>query len=254
MSNFIFDTHAHYDDSDFDKDRSTILIDLQKAGVCNIINVGTNVKSSESSLELAEIYDFVFAAVGIYPQYAEDTTDKDLDVIVNLAKHRKVLAIGEVGLDYYHNDYPHKILQVELFEKQIRLALNINKPIIIHSREAHHDTMVLLDKYRPKGVVHCFSGDMKIAEKMLNVGMYLGIGGAITFKNNQVLRNVVKNIPLDRILLETDAPYMAPEPYRGKRNDSSMIKFVAQKIAELKNITSEQVLKQTKSNAEKLFF
>lgn len=247
----IFDTHAHYDDNAFESDRDSLLASLAKQGVCGILNAGTNMTSSKKAIELSQKYPYIYSAVGIHP---ECISDKDINFsdLENLSKNKKVVAIGEIGLDYHYNS-DNKALQIDYFEKQILMANKLSLPILVHDREAHNDTLNLLRKHKPKGVVHCFSGSLEMAEEILKLGMFIGVGGVVTFKNAKKLVEVVENIPLESILLETDAPYMAPVPNRGKRCDSSYIKFTAQKVAEIKNKSYEEILSQTKFNAIRLF-
>lgn len=250
--NNIFDSHAHYDDEAFDKDREVILDGLQDKGVCNVINVGANIESSKKSVELSLKYPFIFAAVGVHPTDLENLPENYLDIISNLLKNEKTVAIGEIGLDY-HYDSSTRDRQKKIFEEQLKFAVEHNVPVIVHDREAHMDTMNLLKKYKPRGVVHCFSGSFEMASEVIKLGMYIGLGGAVTFKNakNPVL--VAEKMPIDRILLETDAPYMTPVPYRGKRCDSSLIEYTAEKIAEIRNIGVDELLEKTKQNAIDLF-
>lgn len=247
----IFDSHAHYDDSRFDDCRDELLSALSNHGVGGIVNCGCDIKSSETALSIAEKYEFVYAAVGFHPGNLENGID--LNKIEKLAQHKKCVAIGEIGLDYYWTQ-DNKPLQKEAFENQIKLSKKLDLPIIVHDREAHKDTLDILRKYQPKGVVHSFSGSVEMAEEILNLGMYIGIGGVITFKNAKKLPEVVKMLPNDRILLETDAPYLTPVPYRSKTNHSAMIYFTAQKIAEIRETTTEHILNLCFKNAKNLFF
>lgn len=245
----IFDTHAHYDDNRFDANLDTLMSQMNERGVDKIINCGCDKKTSLKSLEFAEKYPFVLAAVGIHPSNMGDTTLSDIE---NLAKHKKCVAIGEIGLDYYWvND--NKNEQKETFISQIELAKKFDLPIIVHDRDAHEDTLEILKEHKPKGVVHSFSGSVEMAKEILNLGMYLGIGGVITFKNAKKLPEVVKMLPLERLLLETDAPYLAPVPFRGKTNHSQMIYLIAAKIAEIKNMTTQKILEISYNNAQNLF-
>ncbi len=248
----IFDTHAHYDDEAFEEDRDTLLKSLFEQGVCNIINVGTDIASSKNSVELAKKYEQIFAGIGVHPHCIENLSDDYLEKLKNLSKESKVVAIGEIGLDY-HYDNPQRDRQKEIFEAQLILSKALDLPVIIHSRDAAEDTLNILKKHRPKGVIHCFSGSVETAREILKLGLYIGIGGVVTFKNAKNQVNVVREMPLDKLLSETDAPYMAPTPFRAKRCDSSMIKYTAAKIAELRDITAEEVLKKTRCNAEELF-
>lgn len=248
----IFDSHAHYDDSAFDEDRDKLLQSLPGLGVCGVVNVGTNLYTSVKAVEIAKKYSYIYAAVGIHPEEISNFRESDVLELESLTKNDKVVAIGEIGLDYHYSK-ENKNLQIEVFEEQVKLAQRLELPIIVHDREAHQDTMEILKKYRPRGVVHCFSGSSEMASEVLRLGMYIGIGGVVTFKNAQKLVNVVDNIGVDNVLLETDAPYLAPVPFRGKRCDSSYIKFVAEKISEIKGIDYGKVLEVTKVNALKLF-
>lgn len=252
MYNNIFDTHAHYDDSRFDEDRDELISGLLEKGVSHIINCGCDLKSSISTVALAEKYSFIYAAVGVHAHEAEDATESDLKKIKELYKNKKVVAVGEIGLDY-HYDFSPRERQKEIFEEQIILANELDLPIIVHDREAHEDTMNLLKKYKPKGVVHCFSGSAEMAKEIVKLGMYIGIGGAVTFKNAKKPVEVVEYLPLDRLLLETDAPYMTPVPYRGQRCDSSHIAYTAEKISEIKGIDVQELIDICNENAKKLF-
>ena len=248
----IFDSHAHYNDEQFDIDRDSLLASLPEAGIVGIINCGTDVKSSYDSIEMAEKYPFVYAACGYHPEAAAEANDENLKEIEKMLGHDKCVAVGEIGLDY-HYDFVPKNIQLEIFEKQLDMAVRNNTPVIVHDREAHADTLGLLKKYRPEGVLHCFSGSVETAKEILNLGMYIGLGGAVTFKNAVKPVEVAGIVPLDRLLLETDCPYMAPVPKRGKRNKSDYIEYVAEKIAEIRNISSEELLSITAENTKKLF-
>ena len=252
MYNNIFDSHAHYTDKAFNEDREIMLGSLKESGVCGIINCGADIESSVSSVDLASKYDYIYAACGIHPEEADKIPENYIDILRDLAKNEKCVAIGEIGLDYYWRQ-DTKDLQKDLFEKQILLAKELELPIIVHDREAHGDTMEILKKHRPKGVLHCFSGSPETAAEVLKLGMYIGLGGALTFKNARRAVEVAQMLPLDRLLLETDCPYMAPVPMRGKRNNSSYISFVAQKVAEIKGIDPQTVLDVAMENTRKLF-
>lgn len=248
----IFDTHAHYDDEKFNEDRDLLLSSLPSKGIDLIINCGCDVKTSESAVSLTKKYSFIYAAVGIHPHEAEDAGEDALSVIRKLSENSKVVAIGEIGLDY-HYDFSPRDVQKEYFEKQIILAKELDLPIIVHDREAHADTLELLKKYEPKGVVHCFSGSAESAQEILKIGMYIGFGGAVTFKNAKKPLEVVEMLPLDRLLLETDCPYMAPVPYRGTRNDSSLIPYSAVKIGEVKGVNPQRIIDIANENGRRLF-
>lgn len=248
----IFDSHAHYDDSAFDGDRYQLLDRLFGDNVCGIINVGCSLKSCESSLALAERYDGVYAAVGIHPEDADKLPDDYLSRIKAFAAHDKAVAIGEIGLDYYYEGYDRQA-QLRVFEEQLNLAGELDLPVIIHSREACADTMELLEKYRPKGVMHCFSGSAETAESIVKLGMYVGFTGVLTFKNAKKAVAACAAVPKDRLLLETDCPYMAPTPYRGERCDSGMIMQTAAKMAEIKGTSCDEMLKICADNTKRLF-
>ena len=255
MNNEIFDTHSHYNDEAFDTDREEVLKSLPSQNIFAVIDNGGNLESSQKALELSKKYSYIYAAVGFHPEYLNDER-VDLNFLVSqleiLLNNEKVVAIGEIGLDYHFNS-DNKIVQKNVFEEQIKVALEHNLPVIVHDRDAHGDTLEILKKYKPRGVVHCFSGSVEMAREILKIGMSLGIGGVVTFKNAKNIVEVVKNIPMSSIVLETDAPYLAPTPFRGKRCISPYIEYTAQKIAEIKNISFKDVLEITKNNAIQLF-
>ena len=236
----IFDSHAHYDDERFSEIENELFSAMSTHGVGGILTCGCDGESSKKALLLAEKYDFVFAAAGIHPCNVDDGTP--ISEIEKLCGHKKCVAIGEIGLDYYWRD-DNKPLQHEIFAAQLELSNKLGLPVSVHDREAHADTLEFLKKYKPSGVVHSFSGSVEMAEEILKLGMYIGVGGVITFKNARKLPDVVKMLPEDRILLETDAPYLAPVPYRSKPNNSAMIYLTAQKIAEIRETTTEHIIK-----------
>ena len=248
----IFDSHAHYDDSAFDSDRYQLLDGLFADGVCGIINVGCSLKSCESSLALAEKYDNIYAAVGIHPEDAAKLPEDYLIRLEKFAAHEKAVAIGEIGLDYYYEGYDREA-QLRVFEEQLQLAKKLSMPVIIHSRDACADTMELLKKYRPKGVMHCFSGSAETAMEIVGLGMYVGFTGVLTFKNAKKAVAACAAVPADRLLLETDCPYMAPTPHRGERCHSGMIRLTAEKMAEIKGVTCDEMLKICRENTMRLF-
>ncbi|MEA5010672.1 MAG: TatD family hydrolase [Angelakisella sp.] len=248
----IFDSHAHYDDEAFDADRDEILERIRQSGVERLMNIGASLESSQSSIDLARRYDWIWAAVGIHPHDAAQLPDNWLEQLRTMADNPRVKAIGEIGYDYYY-DGDYKQQQREVFEAQLQLANELTLPVIIHDRDAHQDTFGLLAKYRPKGVVHCYSGSAEMAKEILKLGMYIGFTGVVTFKNARRALEAVEVIPLNRLLVETDCPYMAPVPFRGKRCDSSMLPLTIAKLAEIKGVTPEQMAKQTALNAEQLF-
>jgi len=250
--NNIFDSHAHYDSEAFDADRKELLSALPTQGVCGIVNCGSDMASSLKSLELADEFDYVYAACGVHPHEAEGCKQGYISVLEKLCKEKKCVAVGEIGLDY-HYDFSPRDIQQRVFEEQLALAKELDMPVIIHDREAHEDTFNLLKKYSPKGVVHCFSGSAETAKEIVKLGMYIGLGGAVTFKNARKPREVAEVVPADRLLIETDCPYMTPVPFRGKRCDSSFIPYTAEVIAEVRGVTPQEILDLTRANANKLF-
>lgn len=245
----IFDTHAHYDDPRFEDCIDQLFDKLFSSGICGIVTCGCDKASSERALKLASAHKGVFAAVGIHPENIESGTS--IDDIRRLAGNEKCVAIGETGLDYHYGS--PKEPQIKLFEEQLCLSKELDLPIIVHDRDAHADTLALLKKHRPKGVVHCFSGSVEMAEEILRLGMYIGVGGVATFKNARKLPEVIKTIPEDKLLLETDAPYLAPEPYRGKLCHSGFIALTAERVAEIRGTSRDTLLKACCKNAVKLF-
>lgn len=248
----IFDTHAHYDDARFDEDRDALLQSLPEKGVVRVINCGVDLATSKTTLALAHKYDFVYAAVGFHPEDCGDATDTDFAALLPFYSDPKVVAVGEIGLDYYWDTVP-KEQQKAVFERQLILANELNKPVIVHDREAHADTLALLKRHRPKGVLHCFSGSVESMEEAVKLGLYIGLGGAVTFKNAKKPLAVAAAAPADRLLLETDCPYMAPVPFRGKRNESSLIAYVAEVIASVRGVEVQQLIDQCRENANRLF-
>lgn len=248
----IFDTHAHYNDESFDTDRDSILSHLPEKGVSHIINCGTTVGTSEDCMHIAEKYPFAYFTAGIHPEDCTDVPVSDIEKLKAFFKHEKCVAVGEIGLDYHYGaDTREK--QLVFFEAQLRIASEYGLPVIIHDREAHADTLELIKKYRPTGVMHCFSGSAETAREAVKLGMYIGFGGAVTFKNARKPLEVVSSIPEDRILLETDCPYMAPVPFRGKRNDSSLIPYAAEVIAAARGTTAQHIIDTANFNARRLF-
>ena len=251
----IFDTHAHYDDDAFDDDRDALLAGMQEAGVEYIVNIGASMASSERSLELAKKYPFVYAAVGVHPDEVGELNEEKLLQLQEWSKHEKVKAIGEIGLDYYWDKEKHD-LQKHWFMCQMELAHERKLPMIVHSREAAKDTLDMVIAAKPlelSGVIHCYSYSVEQAREYLNMGYYLGIGGVLTFKNAKKLKEVVEYVPLSQIVLETDCPYLAPVPFRGKRNDSSKLGYVAEELAAIKQMSVEDVIRITNENGKKLY-
>lgn len=254
MTKMIFDTHAHYDDGQFEEDRNEILASMPELGVGTIVNVSATYESCERVIALAQKYPHVYAAVGIHPDEVGVLDDEKFAAMKKLFQKEKVVAVGEIGLDYYWDNEPHEV-QKEWFIRQLELAKELELPVLIHSREAAADTMYIMKTYAQglSGVIHCYSYSKEMAEEYVKMGFYIGVGGVVTFKNAKKLKDVVEAIPLEKIVLETDCPYMAPEPYRGKRNQSSYLQYVAEKIAELKGISVEEVIAVTEANARKMY-
>lgn len=250
----IFDSHAHYDDSQFDGDREELLGQvLPEKGVSGVINMAADLASCQTTWELTQRYDYVYGAAGIHPEEARDLPHDWLEQVRAWLGRPKMVAVGEIGLDYHWLDACPKDRQQEVFGLQLELAKELSLPVVVHDREAHADTLAFLQRYRPAGVVHCFSGSWETAREILDLGMYIGLGGVVTFKNARHPVEVAKNIPLDRLLLETDCPYMAPVPFRGKRNDSSLIAYVAERIGEVRGQPAEEILQAAEANARRLF-
>lgn len=252
----LFDTHAHYYDARFDEDRDEILSSLKENGVEYVLNAGCSLESTQKCIDLSEKYDFSYAAAGFHPNYTAKLTNDDFDRIKAFANHKKVKAIGEIGLDF-HYDYSPKDAQREAFARQIDIAQELEMPFIVHDREA---TGACIDVLRAEckkggsiGVMHCFGESVETAKILLDLGFYMGFGGTLTFKNNVRAVEAAKYIPIERIVLETDCPYLAPTPYRGKRNSSLYLHLVAEKLAEIKGISVDEVARITTENAKKLF-
>lgn len=247
------DTHAHYDSSKFDSDRDAVLASLPANGVDIIIDPGCDYPSSLAAIALAEKYEHVYAAVGWQPEEWESWDMYSLARVRELAAHPRCVAIGEIGLDYYW-DKEHKELMYEMFVEQLELALELNKPVIIHDRDAHADCLGIVKRYPGlRGVFHCYSGSREMAEELLKLGWYLGFDGPITYKNARRALEVLEVTPLERILLETDSPYLPPVPYRGERNDSTKLVKIAEKVAEIKGLPLAEVAAATSENAHRLF-
>lgn len=250
--NNIFDSHAHYTQPAFDGDRHELLSTLPSKGVSGVMLAATDPEDSFSSLALAERYDYIYSSAGVHPGSIFSVESNWIDKIVEISLNPKVKAIGEIGLDYYY-DNTDKELQKKFFEAQLILASDLNMPVIIHLRDAFEDTLNLLKKYRPFGVVHCFSGSAEIASEIISLGMYIGFTGVLTFKNAKKPLLALEKVPIDKLLLETDCPYMAPEPLRGKRSDSSMIIYTAEAAARVKKVNTQKILNETYKNACKLY-
>lgn len=252
----IFESHAHYDDDAFNEDRGSLLETMKDNNVGCIINVAANLDSVKTTMELADRYDFIYGAVGVHPSDTEELNDENMEWMRQQAKKDKCVAIGEIGLDYHYPD-PERSIQRKWFERQLILAREINKPVIIHSREAAADTMDILRSSvaaNIRGVMHCYSYSVETAKELLKMGFYFGVGGVVTFSNAKKLVEAVEYIPMDKILLETDCPYLAPTPHRGERNSSLFLPLVAQRIADIKKISYDEVVEITEKNARRLFF
>lgn len=250
----IFDTHAHYDAEQFDEDREAVLSSLPASNVGLVVNPGCDLPSSRKAVELAEQYDFLYAAVGIHPEECAGYTDGDLETLEQLARHPKVVAIGEIGLDYYWEENPPREFQQRVFRRQLELAQKLDLPVIIHDREAHGDSLAMVLEYpEVRGVFHCFSGSPEMAQELLKRGWYLGFDGPITFKNARRAPEVAAITPLDRMVIETDSPYLTPVPYRGKRNDSRYLPYVIEKLAEWKQVSPAEMERMTYENGLRLY-
>ncbi|MBE6948636.1 MAG: TatD family deoxyribonuclease [Ruminococcaceae bacterium] len=248
-----FDTHAHYDDEQFDLDRDEVLASMPESGVSLIVCPASNLKSCRMVLDMAGKYPYVYAAVGVHPHDAKEMDDSSIDLIRDMAKNKKVVAIGEIGLDYHYNLSPRDI-QKKRFYQQLELARELDLPVIIHEREACQDCMEIITQFKDlKGVVHCYSGSWETAVQILNMGWYISFTGAVTFKNAKKAPEVVSKMPLDRLMLETDSPYMAPVPLRGRRNDSRNLPYIAETIARLRGMTPREVAAITMENGKKFF-
>lgn len=248
----IFDTHAHYDDEAFDDDRESLILSLKDRGVVGIVSCGCDIASTVANQSLSHSFDDFYFAAGFHPENLEDFSVEDLEKLEPFFADEKCVAVGEIGLDYHWMNST-KEKQREFFVAQIELAKAKGLPVIVHDREAHGDTLDILKATKPSGVLHCFSGSVEMAREVIKLGMFLGFNGVATFKNARKIPEVIKEIPLDRIVLETDCPYLAPEPHRGKRNDSSFIPFIAQRIGEILGISAQEVLDVTNKNARALY-
>ena len=252
----IFESHAHYDDEAFDEDREELLGKMQQQGIEYIINIGANIDSSKKTVELTEKYPFLYGAVGVHPSDTAELDEQKIGWLKLQCERPKIVAVGEIGLDYYW-DEPERPVQRKWFCRQLDLAREVKLPVVIHSRDAAKDTLTIMKDMHAEeigGVVHCFSYSKEMAEEYLKLGFYIGVGGVVTFNNAKKLKEAVEFLPMDKILLETDSPYLTPVPNRGKRNSSLNLPYIARQIAELKGISYEQVVEITNRNARKLFF
>lgn len=248
----IFDTHSHYDDESFNADRFELLDSLFENNIAGIIHAATDIKSSEFGIGMAKRYPKFYTAVGFHPEYADRVPADVIAQLESLAKNDKVVAIGEIGLDYHYEGY-NREAQIKLFREQVALANKLDLPVIVHSRDAMEDTLSILREFRPKGVMHCYSGSWESAKELLDMGFCISFTGVLTFKNSKKACKVMQQLPLDRFMLETDCPYMSPEPCRGQRCDSSLIRYTAQKAAEIKGISVDELLGATMENVRRVF-
>ena len=253
----LFDSHAHYDDAKFDDDRDALLSSLNERGVGYLVDVGCSFRSIPQAMDLAEKYDFIYFSAGFHPcdtQAAEDNGENEtLDYLRSVLSHEKCVAIGEIGLDYYWDDVARDI-QKKWFRLQLDLARETGKPVIIHDRDAHGDTMEILREYKDvSGILHSFSGSPEMACELIKNGWYISFSGVLTFKNAARLPEVAKMVPVDRMLIETDCPYLAPHPMRGTRNDSTLMRYTAEKLAEIKGLSYDEVVKITEQNAFRVY-
>ncbi len=245
----MFDSHAHYDDRAYDEDRDEVMKKIKEAGVTRVLNCAASIESCYTTIELTKKHDFFYGAVGVHPEFSHEV---DINLIGDLTKNEKIVVIGEIGLDYYW-DYDRD-KQMKAFKEQLDLARQIDMPVVVHNREAHEDTLRVLKEFKGlRGVLHCYSGSLELGKEFIKLGYSLGFTGVVTFKNAKKAVEVVQDIPLEYILVETDCPYMAPHPHRGERNDSSLLPFIIQKIAEIKNISFEEARDKTYKNAAELF-
>lgn len=250
----LFDTHAHFDDEQFDADRDEVLKSLKSYGVGNIVNIGSSMKTSRTSVALAEKYDFVYAAVGVHPSETGELCETDIDELKRLAANPKVRAIGEIGLDYHYPDDVEPSIQKKWFVRQLELAKELNMPVVIHARESKGECLEILKEHKiSNGVVHCFSGSAETAREILKLGMMISFTGVLTFKNAKKAIAACAAVPLDRLMIETDCPYMSPEPHRGRRNFSGYVEFVARKMAEIKGVSYDELVDITERNAKRFY-
>ena len=251
----IFESHAHYDDDAFDEDREQLLSSLQENGIEYVINVGASLRSTASTIELTKRYPFIYGAAGVHPSETAELNEENFKWLAQQCRHPKIVAVGEIGLDYYWEEPDHEIQKI-WFERQLELAREVKKPVIIHSREAAKDTYDIMCAHKANelgGVVHCYSYSAEMALDFVKMGFSIGIGGVVTFKNGKKMKEVVETVPIEKILIETDSPYLAPEPNRGKRNSSLNLSYIANEIAAIKDMSYEEVVAITNRNARELF-
>lgn len=251
----IFESHAHYEDERFNEDRKELLDSFQEKGVGYVVNVASSLETIDKTIALTKNYDFIYGTVGVHPEECAELQESHIERFKELCKLPKIVAVGEIGLDYYWNE-PEPEIQKMWFKRQLELAREVNLPVIIHSRDAAKDTLDIMKEHRAEeigGVIHCFSYSVEMAREFIKMGFYIGVGGVVTFKNSKKLKEVVEEMPLECILLETDCPYMAPVPHRGERNNSLNLVYVAEEIARIKNISYDEVVSVTCENAKKMY-
>jgi TatD DNase family protein len=251
----LFETHAHLNAAEFDEDREEVIARARENGVSTIVNIGFNAETIPTCLKLAESHDFIYAVIGWHPQDAKDMTEEHLEWIEELSRHPKVVGLGEMGLDYYWDTSPRDV-QAEVFRKQIRLARKLDMPIVIHNRDAHQDVISILKEEKAAevgGIMHCFSGSWETAKLALDMNFYISFGGPLTFKNAKQPKEVAAKVPLDRLLIETDCPYLTPHPFRGKRNESGYVRYVCEEMANIHGLSYEEMAQITSDNARRLF-
>ena len=250
----LFDTHAHYDAEQFDADRDEVLGALPGAGIALAVNPGCDLPSSRTAVALAERYDFLYAAVGYHPENCAPYRPEDLEALRELAEHPKVVAIGEIGLDYYWEENPPREFQQQVFRDQLALAAELELPVIVHDREAHADSLAMIREFpQVRGVFHCFSGSAEMAEELVKLGWMVSFTGVLTYKNARKAVEAARAVPLERVMIETDSPYMAPVPHRGKRNDSRYVRLICERLAEIKGVSFAECARVTRENGKRFF-
>jgi len=253
-NNFI-DSHAHLDDERFDDDREELINSLQENGIEAVLNPGADLKTSRAAVALANKYPFIYAAVGCHPHDSKFMNDDTMNIFRELAKNKKVLGIGEIGLDYYYDNSDRETQKI-WFREQIRLAKELDLPYIVHDRDAHEDIIRIMKEEHhtgTRGILHCYSGSVEMTREFMKLGFYISLGGPVTFKKAKTPKMVAKEVPMERLLIETDSPYLAPEPFRGKRNEPKFVKYVAEEIAGIREVTVSEIAEKTKENFKRLF-
>lgn len=255
MENKFIDSHAHLDDERFDDDREELINSLQENGIEAVLNPGADLKTSRAAVALADKYPFIYAAVGCHPHDSKFMNDDTMNIFRELAKNKKVLGIGEIGLDYYYDNSDRETQKI-WFREQIRLAKELDLPYIVHDRDAHEDIIRIMKEEHhtgTRGILHCYSGSVEMTREFMKLGFYISLGGPVTFKKAKTPKMVAKEVPMERLLIETDSPYLAPEPFRGKRNEPKFVKYVAEEIAGIREVTVSEIAEKTKENFKRLF-